>query len=251
MRVSKLSILWAAVPALGLAQCVNAAAITGSVSTSLPATVDLNTGSDQTDPLYPTYQGYVKIGASGDLSNQSISGTALSAFSEFPGNATTEANEGSVEYTYSTNTDKQGTRTATIISGNKVSQAGFAFTVANNATADQAVNFYVGGYYTKATLSATAPNADPYTDSSLDVSGDSSTGFGAVYRILIPANSGLTTVSFTNAVEGPNLGSANYANVAVFAADVSASAVPEPASLGLLGLGGLGLIRRRRAAKAA
>ena len=66
-------------------------------------------------------------------------------------------------------------------------------------------------------------------------------------QLLAPSSFNLTFVNLSNplAIDGNTIG----AFTASFTGDVSASSVPEPASLGILGLGlvGLGMIKRRRA----
>ena len=146
----------------------------------------------------------------------------------------------------------------------------FAFPDANNAFTSQSADLNVYALNIPFTLTAAEPSLSLGFDYGLDANATADQSRAAVFQFLdsaggVVANPGVvttgsvtpgTTASFA---AGYNLGAGSYtlqlssdsaANLRGTAVDnivLSSAAVPEPASLGLLGLGGIALLRRRRA----
>jgi hypothetical protein len=102
----------------------------------------------------------------------------------------------------------------------------------------ETVKFYVAGFNGTGTLTATLNGATAYTDSSRTYGGTRS---GALYTLTFKPDSASDLLQVSYVLQSVSGG--GNANVDLQAVAV---AVPEPTALGVLGVGAVGLMRRRR-----
>ena len=123
--------------------------------------------------------------------------------------------------------------------------AGESFTFTLDGASSDTLRVYAVTYDTRGTLTLTSGGNTLYTDADRALpSPDGTNGGGHGYGLYTfnlsgPAGS-VVTVAYTVSTDA-----GQYSNVG-FQGATAASATPEPASVGLLGLGALGLLARRR-----
>ncbi len=267
VRISA-SVAGAAILAAAAFSCTGtafASTITGSFSsppasanrhvTTSPTPVDISSGTSAW-----AYYGY--------SSNPNGSGTVAAALNTDSGNA---ASFSALSYTPNpsqTGFSSAGGYMELNFTGSSGASPNFVFDQAPNPgsstnnfsfttkmiASSETLNVFLISFDSKSNISATLSSGGSYTANGVvlpysppsDATGD---GSGHGYGILSLHITGATigdTLTFTDTNNLTGVSSSSYANVGIQAADV---VVPEPATLGLMAVGGLGLLllKRRRA----
>ena len=220
----------------------SAATLSGSVTTAVPATVNL-TAPTTVDWAIWDYQAAAQ-GTTGAPSNRKLGGTSIGNASAV--NGTLRGITGTLtppRYSYTDGTSPTSASSAAIgaITDAVLNTAGpgVRFSVTGDPLTTRTVQVYVAGFQATGTFTATLNGAPVYTDSSITYGG---TRTGALYTLDFRPDSAADVLQMSYVMQSVNAGASN-ANVDLQAIAVS---VPEPAGLGLLAVGAVGVMRRRR-----
>jgi hypothetical protein len=219
------------------------ATLSGSVTASSPASVDL-TAQGLVDWAIWNYQAG-SAGTNGAPSNRKSGGTAIgnvSAVLGTPRGITGTMSPPTYSYTDGTS-PASGSGAIGAITDNQINVvgSGVKVSVAGDPNVLRTVILYVAGFNGNAELKATLNGAPVYTDSTVTYG---SPRTGAVYTLMFQPDSAadLLQVQYTMKTLATGTGSGN-ANADIQAIAV---AVPEPGVVSLIGVGAVGLLRRRR-----
>jgi hypothetical protein len=228
----------------GWAGSVSAATLAGSLTTSVASPVDLTAMGTLDWATWDYRTG--ATGTSGVASNRKLGGTAIgvaSALKGTPRGITGTIASPAPAYGYTDGTSPTslsntliGALTDTQVN---VVGSGVRVSVAGDPTRPLTVNVYLSGFNGVGAFTATLNGAAQYFDDG--VSYVSSIRTPALYTLTFQPDSATDLLTIQYAVE--SLSGGGNANMDLQAIAVS---VPEPGSLGVLGVGVVGLMRRRR-----
>ena len=222
----------------------SAASLSGSVTTTVPSPVNL-TAEGALDWAIWDYRASGS-GASGAPSNRKLGGTAIGNASAI--NGTLRGITGTVpapEYAYTDGTSPTSAAGGLIgaITDNVLNTAGpgVRVSITGDPTGERIAKVFVTGFNGTGTFTATLNGATTYTDSSVSYG---ATRFPAVYTLTYRPDSATDVLTVSYRIQSTNGG--GNTNMDLQAVAVSAAPVPEPVGLGVLGVAGLVLGRRRR-----
>jgi hypothetical protein len=219
----------------------SAAVLTGSVTTAIPSPVDL-TAQGPVDWAVWDYQ-VSGSGANGAPSNRKLGGTAIGNASAV--NGTLRGITGTTlapRYSYTDGTSPTSANSVLMgaITDTTLNTAGpgVRFSVTGDPLRTRTVQVFVAGFMATGLFTATLNGAPVYTDHQPF----GGTRTDALYTLDFKPDSVTDVLQMSFVIESVNAGGTN-ANVDLQAITV---AVPEPASWSVLGVGVVGLMRRRR-----
>lgn len=217
------------------------ATLSGAVTTTVSSPVNLTNEGPVDWAIWDAQA--AGSGTSGAPSNRKLGGTAIGNMSAVVG--TPRGITGTFApptYTYTNGTSPTSATAASIgaITDTSVNVvgSGWRLSVTGDPLTTETVKFYVAGFNGTGTFTATLNGATAYTDSSRVYGG---TRTGALYTLNFKPDSISDLLQVSYVLQSVSGG--GNANVDLQAVAVS---VPEPGGLGLLAIGAVGVMRRRR-----
>jgi hypothetical protein len=231
-----------AIGLLGLPGISSAAQLTGSVSTQVPGSINI-TAEGFFDWGLWDYQTSGANAGSGAPSNRKVAGAAISSMTAIMG--TPRGITGTLTAPRYTYTDGTSPAAQTNVLAGAITDttlntvgAGWRLSITGDPAVERTVKVFVSAFASRGEMTATLNGATTYMNSTINGGTGRALGF---YTFTFQPDAVGDTLNLQYVID--TVGGSN-ANVDLQAVTVG---IPEPASLGVIGLGGMVLLRRRRA----